>query len=170
LDRIHSTARELTRSLDEIVWAVNPRHDTLDSLASYLSRFAYDFLNAAKIRCRLDVPLQFPALPLTAEVRHNLFLAFKETLHNVVSHAAATEVRVSLKLEADKLILTITDDGCGFHPGEPAAGGRSRPDRISQGDGLTNIQQRLSEIHSECEIQSVPGQGTTIKLTVPVHA
>jgi ligand-binding sensor domain-containing protein/anti-sigma regulatory factor (Ser/Thr protein kinase) len=170
LERIHGTVRELTRSMDEIVWAVNPRHDTLDSLASYLSRFAHDFLSAANVRCRLDVPLQLPAWPLTAEVRHNLFLAFKETLHNVVSHAAAAEVRVSLKLEAEKIILTVTDDGCGFDAVQPDLISPQKPGRISQGDGLTNIKRRLAEIHGECEIQSVPGQGTTVKFTVPVQA
>ena len=169
LERIHDTARELTRSMDEIVWAVNPRHDTLDSLASYLCRFACDFLSAANVRCRLDVPLQLPAWPLTAEVRHNLFLAFKETLHNVISHAAASEVRVFLKLEAHKIILTMTDDGCGFDMGKPCSGSPKKPDRISQGEGLANIHRRLGEIQGECKIQSAPGQGTTVKFTVPVQ-
>src|SRR5204862_4009867 len=78
LDRIYDTAREMTRAMDEIVWAVNPQHDTLDSLATYLGKFAQDFLAAAHIRCRLEVPIELPAWPLTAEVRHNIFLAFKE--------------------------------------------------------------------------------------------
>jgi signal transduction histidine kinase/ligand-binding sensor domain-containing protein len=170
LERIHGTARELTRSMDEIVWAVNPRHDTLDSLASYLSRFAYDFLSAANVRCRLDVPLQFPAWPLTAEVRHNLFLAFKETLHNVVSHAAAAEVRVALQLAGEKIVLTVTDDGCGFNVAEPNSRPLQKPGQSSQGDGLANIKRRLAEIGGECEIQSAPGQGTTVKFIVPVKA
>jgi len=169
LERIHATARELTRSMDEIVWAVNPRHDTLDSLASYFSRFAHDYLSAAGIRCRLDFPLQLPSWPLTAEARHDLFLAFKETLHNVVGHAAASEVHVSLKLEARKIILSVTDNGCGFHAGEICPGSPPRPDRISRGNGLANVKRRLVEIHGQCDIQSVPGQGTTVKFTVPVQ-
>ena len=114
LDRIFGTARELTRAMDEIVWAVNPRHDRLDSLANYLSRFAHDYLSVAEIRCRLDVPLQLPTLPVTAEVRHNLFLAYKEALHNIVKHAAANEVRVELKFEAAQLTLRVADNGRGI--------------------------------------------------------
>ena len=57
VDQIYSTARELTRAMDEIVWAVNPKHDTLDSLVTYLGRFAQQFLSSAGIRCRLDVPV-----------------------------------------------------------------------------------------------------------------
>ena len=90
LDRIYETSRELTRSMDEIVWAVNPQHDTLDSLASYLGNFAQEYLGSLGIRCRLDVPLQLPHWPITAEMRHNVFLAFKEALHNVVKHSGAT--------------------------------------------------------------------------------
>jgi two-component sensor histidine kinase len=97
IDQIYSTARELTRAMDEIVWAVNPQHDTLDSLATYLGKFAQDFLRVARVRCRLDMPVQLTALPLTSETRHNLFLAFKEALHNAVKHAAASEVRVQLR-------------------------------------------------------------------------
>ena len=82
LDRIYDTSRELTRSMDEIVWAVNPQHDTLDSLASYLGNFAQEYLVSINIRCRLDVPLHLPHWPITAEMRHNIFLAFKEALHN----------------------------------------------------------------------------------------
>ena len=93
MDQIYRTARELTRAMDEIVWAVNPKHDTLDSLVTYLGRFAQTFLSAPEIRCRLDVPLSVPAWALTAEIRHHVFLAFKEALNNVVKHARASEVR-----------------------------------------------------------------------------
>ena len=96
LERIYNTSRELTRSMDEIVWAVNPQHDTLDSLASYLGNFAQEYLVSINIRCRLDVPLHLPHWPITAETRHNVFLAFKEALHNVVKHSGANEVSVFL--------------------------------------------------------------------------
>src|ERR1043166_3813172 len=92
LDQIRTTSREITRALDEIVWAVNPKYDTLDSLAAYLSRFAQQYLASVGIRCRLKVPVQLPALALSAEVRHNVFLVFKETLNNVVKHAQASQV------------------------------------------------------------------------------
>jgi signal transduction histidine kinase/ligand-binding sensor domain-containing protein len=164
LNRIYGTARELTRSMDEIVWAVNPRHDTLDSLASYLSRFAQEFLQTANIRCRLDVPVQFPPLPLTAEVRHNLFLALKEALHNVVKHAAALEVRVSLLLQAAVLTLTIEDDGRGFD-----VNAHLDPNRVAEGDGLANMRRRLAEVGGVCEIISSPGQGTKVKFTATLN-
>jgi signal transduction histidine kinase len=165
LERVHATARELTRTMAEIVWAVNPRHDTLDSLASYLGKFAQDFLGGADVRCRLQMPLELPPWPLTAEVRHNLFLAFKESLHNVLKHAGAAEVQVSLETETANLVLSVRDDGCGFSPPQTESNGAN-----GSGNGLRNMRQRLEEIGGDCEILSTPdnGCGTEVIFRVPV--
>jgi len=164
LDRIYDTARNLTRSLDEIVWAVNPRHDTLDSLATYLGKFAQDFLGAANIRCRLNLPVSVPSWPLSAEVRHNVFLAFKEALNNGVKHAQATEIRISLTLETSAFTLTVEDNGRGFSPGSIAA-----PDTATE-DGLKNMRKRLSEIGGAAEIKSTPSKGASVTFRVPICA
>ncbi len=166
LDRIYDTARELTRAMDEIVWAVNPKHDTLDSLATYLGKFAQDFLAAANIRCRLDVPVHLPPWPLTAETRHNLFLAFKEALNNAVKHAATSEVRISLTLEPIGFALRIEDNGRGFSIAEAESEALPNRARILSGNGLRNMRQRLKEIGGRCEIQSAPGAGTKVVFIV----
>ncbi len=166
LDRIYSTARELTRTMDEIVWAVNPQHDTLDSLATYLGRFAQDYLRVAGIRCRLDVPVQLPAWPLTAEVRHNLFLAFKEALHNIAKHAGAAEARISLALEPGGFRLTVEDDGRGFAPQDQTSVVSPELDRLASGYGLVNMQRRLAEVQGSCEVQSERGKGTKVIFVV----
>lgn len=168
LDRIYNTSRELTRAMDEIVWAVNPQHDTLDSLANYLGKFAQDFLGPLHIRCRLDVPLHLPAWPVTAEVRHNLFLALKEALHNVVKHAAASEVSVSLTTDADTFTIAIRDNGRGFAP-EKLERAAAEPGRIAAGNGLTNMRQRLARIGGKFSIESAPGEGTTVRFAAVVQ-
>lgn len=164
LSRIYSTAREMTRALDEIVWAINPRHDTLDSLASYMGRFAQELLGAAGVRCRLDVPVEVPAWPLTAETRHNLFLAFKEGLNNVIKHAAATEVRISLEVRADDFVLQLRDNGRGFDRDTPPS---AQEGRIASGNGLRNIEARITRIGGRCEISSEFGKGATISFIIP---
>ena len=170
LERIYTTTRELTRAMDEIVWAVDPQHDTLDSLVSYLGKFAQDFLAPLRIRCRLDVPEQLPAWPVTAEVRHNLFLAFKEALHNVVKHAAASEVCISLNADPDGFTLLVRDDGVGFDPPVPMPPASGQSNRIARGNGLTNMRHRLEKLGGHCEIRSAPGQGTGVKFVVGVAA
>jgi signal transduction histidine kinase len=168
LNQIYDTARDLTRAMDEIVWAVNPRYDTLEGLASYLEKFAQDLLAAADIRCRLDLPMEFPAWRLTADVRHNLFLAFKEALHNVVKHSAASETYIRLAAGATSFELVVEDNGRGFTrgAGERASSGDS--DRLLSGNGLENMLRRLMEIHGSFDIQSTPGQGTKVTFTVPI--
>ena len=163
LERIYDTSRELTRSMDEIVWAVNPQHDTLDSLASYLGNFAQEYLVSLNIRCRLDVPLHLPHWPITAEMRHNVFLAFKEALHNIVKHSGTHEVSIFLATDDGGFNLAVRDSGKGFDPATLT----SRPGR---GNGLKNMSQRLQEIGGRCEIQSVPGAGAEIRFFVSVPA
>ena len=171
VDQIYSTARELTRAMDEIVWAVNPKHDTLDSLVTYLGRFAQHFLSSAGVRCRLDVPVYLPAWALTSEIRHNVFLALKEALHNVVKHAAATEVRISLQLEPDGFVLIVADNGRGFdldlsnHEPVPPLDGT----RIGAGNGLLNMKKRLDEIGGRCEWNTRPGEGTRASFVIKRH-
>jgi ligand-binding sensor domain-containing protein/signal transduction histidine kinase len=171
-DQIYGTARELTRALDEIVWAVNPKHDTLDSLVTYLGGFAQQFLSAAGIRCRLDVPVNLPAWAITSEVRHNVFLAFKEALHNVLRHAKATEVRVSLELQPDAFELTIADNGCGFDTRVAKLNPAPRPEgaRLAAGNGLHNMRKRLEQVGGRCDWDTAPGEGTRVKFLVRVKS
>jgi signal transduction histidine kinase/ligand-binding sensor domain-containing protein len=156
--QIYDIARQLTHTMDEIVWAVNPQHDTLEGLVNYLEKFAQDFLAVAGIRCRLDLPMQLPAWPLMAETRHNLFLAFKEALHNVVKHAGAREARVSLQIDLTTFTLGLEDDGRGFTPSAPD------PSR----NGLSNMRRRLEKIGGQCDIRSYPGGGAKVTFIVPL--
>jgi len=170
LVQISDTARELTRTVDEIVWAVNPRQDTLDGLVSYISQFAQEYLTVAGILCRLDVPEHLPPLPLSADLRHNLFLAVKEALNNIVKHAHAREVRLRLVQEHGRLTLVIKDDGRGFDAATTlvVGAGASGPRRTTGGQGLENLANRLSSVGGRCSISSEPGRGTRVELNVGI--
>jgi ligand-binding sensor domain-containing protein/signal transduction histidine kinase len=156
IHRISSTTREVFRAMDEIVWAVNPKKDTVDSLVAYLCKYGQDFLRPTGIRCRLDVPASVPAHSLTAEERHNLFLAFKEALNNVVKHASASEVWVRITIEDSVCIVSVEDDGRGFHAESV------HPD----GNGLNSMRERLAAIGGRFELQSRPNEGTRLQLFV----
>jgi signal transduction histidine kinase len=169
LSQIHDTAHELTRAMDEIVWAVNPKHDSLEGLASYLEKFALDLLSASGIGCQLDFPLQFPPWTLTSEIRHNLFLAFKEALNNLVKHAGASEATIALHVQGRQFELVVQDNGCGFVPEAVVnSGGKVELDRFSAGNGLENLQRRLAKAGGICQIQSAPGEGTKVIFRVRV--
>jgi signal transduction histidine kinase len=153
--RIASTVRQVTDSLDEIVWAVNPRNDTLPHVISYIGQFALRFMEMANIRCHLDLPDQPPRRTLSAEARHHLFLVAKEALNNVVRHAQASEVWLNITVEEDAVNMTIKDNGRGFAEGRNGG----------EGDGLRNMKQRMAEVGGECQIHSEPGRGTQVSLS-----
>lgn len=155
---ISARARSLTRAMDEVVWAINPRNDTLEGFLTYLGKFTQEYLTRADVRCRWNVPLEVPELPLSAEMRHNLYLACKEALHNIVKHAGAAEASVQLDMTAEGFTLAIEDDGKGFTAtAQPA-----------RGNGLSNMRQRLKELHGLCRIESTPGQGTRVLFSLPI--
>jgi ligand-binding sensor domain-containing protein/signal transduction histidine kinase len=169
LSQIYDTARELTRAMDEIVWAVNPKHDSLEGLASYLEKFAVDLLGTARIECRLDFPLKFPKWPLTSEIRHNVFLAFKEALNNVVRHAAAAQASIVLRVQERFFEIIVEDNGRGFAPAAVTHRGGPEPEAFSGGNGLGNLRERLAQAGGTCEIRSAPGQGTRVVFRVEVN-
>ena len=152
--------RQLIGTLDEVVWATNPENDSLANVVAYLCDYTEDFLSPTAINCRLEVlsPAELPAITLTAQTRHNLLLATKEALNNSVRHAQAQTIRLKIRIEADWLIVEIVDDGKGFDPAKTRTGG----------NGLLNFTKRMELIHGKFEIQSQTGQGTTIRLKIPL--
>jgi signal transduction histidine kinase len=152
--QISQTARDLVQAMDEIVWAVNPRNDSLPLMTGYIFQHAEKFFSGTLLRCRFDSPETWPDQTLTSEVRHHLFLAAKEALNNVAKHSEATEVWVKLKLVDGELHLCIEDNGKGFRSG--AIG--------EYGNGLANMRKRMEEIGGKLEVTSIPGGGTIIAL------
>lgn len=151
-------ARRMVTSLDEIVWAVNPRNDTIASLASYFGAYAQRLLELASVACGLDVAEDLPECPLDPKFRQEIFLAFKEALTNIVRHAQATQVWLRILVRDDRLIVEVIDNGQGFHLGERKVGD----------DGLANIQERLKSLGGHCEILSDLQKGTTVRFQVPL--
>ncbi len=156
--QIQQAARDTTRVLDEIVWAVNPSNDTLEGLMTYACKYAQEYLALAGVRFRLEAPAELPAITLPPEVRHNVFLAFKEAVTNVVRHAAASAVWVRLRLQADGFTLEIEDNGRGLG-GVDAAAAATR-------NGVRNMRRRLETVGGSFELRPAPEHGTVVRLTV----
>jgi signal transduction histidine kinase len=153
--KIGSAAQKAVRGLGTIVWAVNPRNDTLDSLVQYISQYAYDFFQASQIACHLDLPTEVPPLQLTAEVRHNLFMVAKEALNNVLKHSQASEVHLRLTVQDGVLEIRVEDNGQGFETAVTATSKRS---------GLANMRQRAQLIGALLHVESQPGKGSSIRV------
>jgi ligand-binding sensor domain-containing protein/signal transduction histidine kinase len=165
VEKIAETARHTAEAAEEIVWTVNPRHDSLDSVATYLCQLAREHLENTDIRLRLELADSLPDVPLPSDVRHNLVLFVKEAIHNAVKHSAARQVSVGLTCNHHTLVLSVADDGRGIG----AATADSKPHRCSTGNGLPNMRQRIESIGGCFELRSQPGQGTTLQATVKLR-
>ncbi len=160
-DRIRQSATELARSVDEIVWAVNPANDTLARFANYLAQYAAQFLDAAGLRVRFDIPADLPARPLPGKARHALFLVVREALNNAARHAGAGLLRLEIRAEGTDLRIVVEDDGCGFEAANAGVPGAR--------EGLGNMRRRMEELGGTFRLAARTGGGTRIELSAPME-
>ena len=158
LRQLTDTARSSVAALDAVVWAVNPGNDNLAHMAGYLCQVASDYLVPLGIACRQDVPSDWPDLHVPSQTRHAFHLAFQEALQNVVKHAQATEVSLTMRYADGTFTTTIADNGVGL------------PDDLSgiEKNGLDNMQARLYALGGSCRVQSRPKGGTIVELQIPL--
>ncbi len=150
--------RSLEQDLDAIVWAVNPKNDTVDHLVGFICRFAGEYLGRSAISCRFDLPDDLPTHALIPEVRHNLFMVVREAVNNVVKHSGATEAKLRVKTEGNRFEFCLEDNGRGFSVATAEASPRN---------GLKNMKARIEELGGTYHVQSSPGQGTVLQFSLP---
>jgi signal transduction histidine kinase len=159
LAEIAEMARGTRASMSDIVWAVDPRHDTLADVVSRMRQFANDVLAGGTTITAMNCPdeTEVARVVLAPDRKRNLFLFFKEALTNVARHARAGHVEIELEVGPGRLRLTIRDDGVGFDTSARAAG-----------NGLANLERRARELGGELTLESAAGRGTRIVLDAPI--
>lgn len=160
--QISQTARETTRALDEIVWTVNPQNDTLEGLVNYICKYAQDYLAVAGVRYRFELPAELPTRSIAPDVRHNVFLASKEAVTNIVRHAKASEARIRMRVETNSFTLEIEDNGRGLGGLDQEAAARR--------NGLKNMRKRMEDIGGTFDIKSGNDGGALVCLSVPLKS
>ncbi len=148
---------DLVRALYETVWAVNPKNDNLDSLASFVCQMANQMCAQAQLRCRLEIPDLPDEVPVASPIRHNVIMTVKEAIHNVIKHGQASEIQICLRQAGSAVTLQISDNGCGFDPAVTV-----------RGNGLDNMERRMRSLQGSCSVASRPGAGTKVALEFPL--
>ena len=161
LNKISNAANDIIDSIGEISWAVNPDHDTLDNLISYLREYISDYSESSGYTYHLNMPDNLESVKVPLNIRRNVFLVVKEALHNVVKHSCAKNLSVQATYNNKLLYIKIQDDGKGFSS-EYVVNGYFHS---SGGHGIINMKKRMDSISGKFEIISCPS-GTTIILSV----
>jgi signal transduction histidine kinase len=157
ISTIARISRESVTSMSDIVWAINPRMDSLRDLVSHMREFAGEMFANRDIEFNFRAPSSDVYLKLGADVRRTVYLIFKEAVNNIVRHANCTKADIELRLEGTHLVLTVADDGAGFDRTQDGAG-----------NGLLSIERRAAAAGGAVEIVSRKSTGTEIMLRLPV--
>ncbi len=157
IGRIAAQSNALIGNMSEIIWALNMRFDSLDSLLAYLRRYAAEFLEEHQIALAWQLIELSAAHPLSGEIRRNIHLTVKEALNNIVKHSKATKVEFSFNEEDTFFVLKIADNGIGFNQNAD----------LSEGNGIHNMQSRMKSIQGTLTIESKPS-GTELILRFPL--
>jgi signal transduction histidine kinase len=156
--RISLKSRDLVTALYETVWAVNPENDNLEAVGNYLRQRINNQCTQAQLRCRLHVSPLPRDIEMSSRMRHNISMAAREAMHNVIKHANASQVTVHISFSDMLLNVSLQDDGCGFDTSANPTG-----------HGLVNMKRRLEDIGGTCLIQSSAGMGTTVQFRLVVR-
>ncbi|SPE53189.1 Integral membrane sensor signal transduction histidine kinase (fragment) [Verrucomicrobia bacterium] len=158
IDRICEEARGILSTMDEVLWAVNPKRDSFRDFSSYICGYAQEFFKSTRIQCWFDLDPEASSVALSLPLKRGLLMAIKEGLNNVVKHSGATEVVLQIKWHTQTLVVAISDNGKGFDQAS------LRPGR----NGLTSMSERMSELGGACRITSELGKGCRTEFSIPL--
>lgn len=157
LDSIAEISRESVAAMNDIVWAINPEHDSLLDLTSRMRRHAEEVFTTRDVRLNFEAPDDAEQLKLDIETRRDLYLIFKEAVNNAARHADCSAVSIRVQTSATHIQLSVVDNGKGFDP-----------TALAEGNGLLSMRNRAQEMKGRLKIESSPGKGSELSLTVPV--
>ena len=156
---VATIAQDAARALEEAVWTVSPNKETLENIVTFLGAHAEKYFASSPVRCLFDVAGQTPLAILTQEVRKNVVFSVKEAFNNVLKHSQATEVWFRIRYEGNQVVVLVEDNGKGFD----YSSARSR------GNGLTNLERRMTAIGGSCSFDSESRKGTSVILRFPLR-
>jgi ligand-binding sensor domain-containing protein/signal transduction histidine kinase len=158
LSVIAGTSRELVDSMADIVWATDPQRDHLIDLTQRMRQFAGDVLTARNIEFTFAAPGADDNISIETDVRREVFLILKEAINNAVRHSHCSSIRISFRVDDDRLVLEVADDGRGFDATSAGVG-----------HGLASMRRRAESIGGALEIVSGAGHGAAVTLRAPLR-
>jgi ligand-binding sensor domain-containing protein/signal transduction histidine kinase len=156
LDDIAASSRELIREMSDIVWALDSKRDRIDELVGRLRAFGSDVLEKQGMKWTVQAPAEDFDRKLSPAARRQIYLVFREAIHNAAKHAHAGEVSLQFTLTDGQLCGTLQDDGVGFE------------ERVSHGAGLLSMASRIQRIGGTFEVTPGSRGGTLVRAAIPL--
>lgn len=159
LDKIIKSSRDTVDNLIEIIWSLNPNFDDLESLLSYMRNYINRYFDESPFNVTIKFPDHIGRIELNPELKRNIFLVMKEALHNAAKYSDARNIIAEFNFTNNNYIFIIKDDGVGIAENEVKG----------TGNGMINMQKRMSDISGKFTLETEPGKGTSIILEGPVY-
>jgi signal transduction histidine kinase len=162
LERIKSASSEMVLEMNDIVWSINPKNDSLEKVFQRMESFARPMLVAGNINFILDYEQSILATHLEMEKRKNLYLVFKEAVNNAFKYSGCSEITAVISNSNGQLLMKIKDNGTGFEAEQ------QNTNLTLSGNGLKNMKMRAEQMKGNFKISSSPGKGTEVSLSIPI--
>ncbi|POY35556.1 hypothetical protein C3K47_14260 [Solitalea longa] len=154
LQNIHSNVSQLSQKMREVIWSLSSENDSLENLLGYIHRRAEELFANSPITFKSILPERVPQVILNGEKRRHIYLTIKEALHNVLKHSESPDVRLTINIIGNMLLISIQDNGIGFNNTES-----------KDGNGLHNMQQRIITLGGKIKFKNQ--NGTTVLIEIP---
>ncbi len=158
LEKVRSTARGLIDTMSDVVWSIDPSHESFERLVQRLRSFAYELCEGKNIRLSFLVPEKVLSVRMSSEGMRNVLLLSKEAMTNIAKHASCSSAELKIDVEHHNLIVSVADDGKGFNPA-----------KTEGGNGLVNMRKRTEQAGGTFAVSSGAGKGTRIVATFPLN-
>ncbi len=168
LSKIGLASRELIDKMSDIVWSLNPNNESFEQLQNRMMAFAAMILAPRNIGYEFIADEELKKIQFTNEQRKNIFLIFKEALHNIVKYADCKTAGITLSVQRNNLMMIIQDDGKGFDASQTTSGEINIPGEHLGGNGIKNMNARAGNIKAKLCINSKIKEGTTVQLTLHI--
>lgn len=161
--KIGNASRELIDKMSDIVWSLNPNNESFEQLLNRIQVFAAMMLTPHGILYTIDSDEHVKYLKLTTEERKNIYLIYKEAIHNIIKYAECTQVEIKILLGSEEFVMSVKDNGKGFDANE-----LNKTNESLGGNGIRNMQARAAIINARLSINSNKSAGTSVKLITPL--
>jgi ligand-binding sensor domain-containing protein len=146
---------QISDTINDIIWNINPTFDSVDELIKRMARYASETIESAGIAYDLMLPSEMPVVRLDNQTKYQLYLLFKESVNNAVKHSKAKYLEIAFQISGKQFGFSVKDNGTGFDTTDQ-----------THGNGIHNLFSRAKEINARISLISAPGSGTHIQLTI----